>query len=100
MPALPPCITELIWQRLMVLLPEKRTSHSLGRRPRVPDRIGFEKLVQFLVFACAYEKFADRSCSATALRRRRDEWIASGMIDSGRTMALEVCDRIVGPEPS
>jgi hypothetical protein len=60
----------------------------------------FEKLVQVLVFGCAYEKIADASCSATTLRRRRDEWIASGVIDSLRTMALEAYDRMVGLETS
>ena len=56
--------------------------------------------MQVLIFGCAYEKIADRSCSATTLRRRRDEWIASGVVDSLRTMALEAYDRMVGLEPS
>jgi len=33
----------------------------------------FEKLVQVLVFGCAYERIADGTCSATTLRERRDE---------------------------
>ena len=101
MPALPPYIIEPIWQQLVALLPKRRTSHPLGcHRSRIPDRVVFEKLVQVLVFGCAYEKIADGSCSATTLRRRRDEWIASGVIDSLRTMALEAYDRMVGLEPS
>lgn len=101
MPALPPYITEPIWEQLVVLLPQTQTSHPLGcHRPRIPDRIVFEKLIQILVFGCAYEKIADRSCSATTLRRRRDEWIAAGVIDSLREMALEAYDRMVGLEPS
>jgi hypothetical protein len=45
--------------------------HPLGRhRYRVPDRVIFEKLVQVLVFGCAYERIADGSCSASTLRRR------------------------------
>jgi transposase len=100
-PALPPYIIEPIWQQLVALLPKRRTSHPLGcHRSRIPDRVVFEKLVQVLVFGCAYEKIADGSCSATTLRRRRDEWIASGVIDSLRTMALEAYDRMVGLEPS
>jgi len=100
-PALPPYIIEPIWQQLVALLPKRRTSHPLGcHRSRIPDRVVFEKLVQVLVFGCAYEKIADRSCSATTLRRRRDEWIASGVIDSLRQMALEAYDRMVGLEPS
>ena len=101
MPALPPYLIEPIWQQLVALLPKRRTSHPLGcHRSRIPDRVVFEKLVQVLVFGCAYEKIADGSCSATTLRRRRDEWIASGVIDSLRTMALEAYDRMVGLEPS
>ena len=85
----------------MALLPQTETSHPLGcHRPGIPDRIVFEKLVQVLVFGCAYEKLADRSCSATTLRRRRDDWIAAGVIDSLRKMALEAYDRMVGLEPS
>jgi hypothetical protein len=60
----------------------------------------FEKLVQVLVFGCAYEKIADGSCSATTLRRRRDEWIVAGVLDALRKMALEAYDRMVGLEPS
>ena len=101
MPALPPYLIEPIWQQLVALLPQRHTSHPLGcHRPRIPDRIVFEKLVQVLVFGCAYEKIADRSCSATTLRRRREEWIASGVLDALREMALEAYDRMVGLEPS
>jgi hypothetical protein len=31
-----------------------------------------------LVFGCGYRRIADQSCSATTLRRRRDEWITLG----------------------
>jgi hypothetical protein len=41
----------------------------------------FEKLVQVLVFGCAYERIADGLCWATTLRRRRDTWIGSGTIE-------------------
>jgi hypothetical protein len=68
--------------------------------PRIPDRIVFEKLVQVLCSALAYERIADGSCSATTLKCRRDEWIAAGVIDSLREMALEAYDRMVGLEPS
>jgi transposase len=78
-PAVPPYIIEPIFQQFRALLPERKTSHPLGcHRPRIPDRVVFEKLVQVLVFGCAYEKIADGSCSATTLRDRRDEWIELG----------------------
>jgi transposase len=99
-PALPPYIIEPIWQQLKALLPERHTNHPLGcHRPRIPERVVFEKLVQVLVFGCAYEKIADRSCSATTLRRRRDEWIELGVLETLREMALEAYDRMVGLEP-
>jgi transposase len=100
-PALEPYLIEPIWQQLKALLPERRTKHPLGcHRPRIPERVVFEKLVQVLVFGCAYEKIADRSCSATTLRRRRDEWIELGVLQALRKMALEAYDRMVGLEPS
>jgi hypothetical protein len=49
---------------IFALLPEHRTDHPLGcHRSRIPERIVFEKLVQVLVFGCAYERIADASCS-------------------------------------
>jgi IS5 family transposase len=56
----------------------------------------FEKLVQILVFGCAYWRIAGESCSATTLRRRRDEWIASGVMDELREMTLEAYDKFIG----
>jgi transposase len=100
-PALPPYIIEPVWEQLVALLPERETDHPLGcHRPRIPDRTVFEKLVQVLVFGCAYEKIADEACSATTLRRRRDEWILTGVVDALREMALEAYDRMVGLELS
>jgi Transposase DDE domain len=60
----------------------------------------FEKLVQVLIFGCAYEKIADEGCSATTLRRRRDEWIGAGVIDALRKTALDAYDRMIGLELS
>ena len=100
-PAIPPYLIEPIWLQLSALLPERRTNHPLGcHRPRIPDRLVFEKLVQVLVFGCAYEKIADEGCSATTLRRRRDEWIELGVLEALREIALEAYDRMVGLEPS
>src|ERR687897_3627133 len=98
-PALPPYIIEPIWQQFSALLPERKVDHPLGcHRPRIPDRVVFEKLVQVLVFGCAYWRIADESCSATTLRDRRNEWIESGVMDDLREMVLEVYDRFIGLE--
>jgi transposase len=98
-PALQPYIIEPIWEQFAALLPERKTNHPLGcHRPRVPDRVVFEKLVEVLVFGCAYWRIADEECSATTLRRRRDEWIEAGVMDDLREVALEAYDRLVGLE--
>jgi transposase len=100
-PAIPPYIIEPIWQQLSALLPRRQTDHPLGcHRPRIPDRVVFEKLVQVMVFGCAYERIADESCSATTLRRRRDEWIEAASMEVLEEMALESYDRIIGLELS
>ena len=55
MPAIPPYIIEPIWEQFRALLPEREVHHPLGcHRSRIPDRVVFEKLVQVLVFGCAY----------------------------------------------
>ena len=101
MPALPPYIIEPVWQQFAALLPERKVNHPLGcHRPRIPDRVVFEKLVQVLVFGCAYHRIADESCSATTLRDRRDEWIELGVIDALREVVLEAYDRLIGLELS
>jgi transposase len=75
--------------------------HPLGcHRPRIPERVIFEKLVQILVFGCAYWRIADESCSATTLRRRRDEWISAGLMEMLQGLVLEAYDRIIGLELS
>jgi hypothetical protein len=53
-----------------------------------------------LVFGCAYERIAEEGCSATTLRRRRDEWIGLGLAQTLRRAALEAYDRAVGLELS
>ena len=101
MPALPPYITEPIFEQFCDLLPERKTNHPLGcHRRRISDRIVFEKLVQVLVFGCAYERIADASCSESTLRRRRDEWIELGVMERLRKIALDAYDRLIGLELS
>jgi hypothetical protein len=54
MPAVPPCIIEPVWEQFVALLPERDVEHPLGcHRPRVPDKVAFEKLVQVLLFGSA-----------------------------------------------
>jgi transposase len=61
-------------------LQPRTVSHPKGgHRPRIEDRLVFDKLVQVLVLGCAYAGIADDTVSATTLRRRRDEWIDHGV---------------------
>jgi transposase len=100
-PAIKPYIIEPIWEQFRALLPEREVAHPLGcHRPRIPDRVVFEKLVEVLVFGCAYWRIADRSCSATTLRRRRDEWIEAGVMDTLEEVARQSYDRTIGLELS
>lgn len=99
MPALPPYVIEPIFEQFAALLPERNVDHPLGcHRSRVSERVVFEKLVQILVFGCAYWRIADELCSATTLRRRRDEWISAGVMDTLQGLVLEAYDRIIGLE--
>jgi len=98
-PALPPYIIEPIWQQFLALVPSREVNHPLGcHRPRIPDHVVFEKLIQVLVFGCAYWRIADEECSASTLRRRRDEWIEAGAMEALEELALESYDRVVGLE--
>src|SRR4029453_11296950 len=66
--------------------------------PRIPDRVIFDKLIQVLVFGCGYRRIADATCSATPLRRRRDEWVALGLADRLQCAVLGAYDRLFGLE--
>ena len=99
MPALPSSVLEPLWGQIAALLPTQQDTHPLGcHRPRIPDRLVFDKLIQVLVFGCGYRRIADQSCSATTLRRRRDEWISAGVAEQLRLLVLAAYDRLFGLE--
>ncbi len=52
----------------------------------------FGKLVEALVFGAGYERLADASCSATTMRRRRDEWIRLGVWERLKLACLDAYD--------
>jgi hypothetical protein len=100
-PALEPYLIEPIFEQFKALLPEHETDHPLGcHRSRIPERVVFEKLVQVLVFGCAYHRIADETCSESTLRRRRDEWIELGVMERLRQICLKAYDRLIGLELS
>jgi transposase len=95
--AIPSSIIEPVWDQFAALLPAHEVDHPLGcHRPRIPNRLVFDKLVQVLVFGCAYQRIADSTCSATTLRRRRDEWITAGVVDALEALVLDAYDRMIG----
>ncbi len=97
MPAVPSSIIEPIWAQFAALIPLVIDEHPLGcHRPRIPDRVVFDKLVQVLVLGAAYEKIADSSCSATTIRARRDEWIMAGAFTQLEQLCLNAYEKMIG----
>jgi len=96
-PALPSSVIDPLWDQFAALLPDRVVIHPLGcHRPRIRDRIVFDKLVQTLVLGASYDRIADATCSATTIRDRRDEWIEAGVFAQLERLCLEAYDRIVG----
>lgn len=97
MPVAPSFIIEPTGDRFQALIPPVIHGHPLGCHwPRTPDRWGFDKLVQVLVLGATYEKIADSNCSATALRRRRDEWIAAEMFTALEQSCWDADEKMLG----
>jgi transposase len=99
-PAIPSWLLEPLWEQFSALLPARPVydpAHPLGcHRPRVSDRVIFEKLIQVLRFGCSYQSIADCACGATTIRERRDEWIKGGIFAQLGKIARESYDRMVG----
>lgn len=97
MPALPSSLIAPLWSQFEQLLPAVIDTHPLGcHRPRVADRIVFDKLISRLVLGGSYTKHADQTVSATTLRSRRDEWITAGVFDTLEQAVLEAFDWLIG----
>ena len=97
MPAVPSCILDPLREQFLALLPPRVETHPLGcHRRRIADRIVFDKLVEALVFDAGYQRIADASCSASTLRRRRDEWIRLGVFDRLRLACLDAYEQMIG----
>jgi transposase len=99
-PAIPSWLLEPLWDQFSALLPDRLVydpAHPLGcHRPRISDRIIFEKMLQVLRFDCSYASIADCACGATTLRDRRREWIKPGIFAQLRVIARDAYDRITG----
>jgi transposase len=99
-PAIPSWLLEPLWDQFAALLPDRPVydpSHPLGcHKPRIGNRIIFEKLIQVLRFGCSYVSIADCTCGATTIRERRNEWIKAGIFADLKKIARESYDRMVG----
>jgi transposase len=97
---LPSWLTDPLWDQFAALLPprgEFSEAHPLGcHRRRIDDRVVFDKLIQILVFGCGYRRIADATCSATAIRDRRNEWIRLGVFEQIELIVLLDYDRMIG----
>jgi hypothetical protein len=59
-PALPSCLTDPIWEQVQALIPDHEDCHPLGcHRPRIPDHVVFDLLINALVFGVGYRRIAD-----------------------------------------
>jgi len=96
-PAVPSSFIEPLWVQFEALLPAHHDDHPLGcHNPRIGDRLVFDKLVARLVLGGSYEKHADQTCSATTMRRRRDEWVTADVFTQIEQIALDAYDKIIG----
>ena len=97
MPAVPSCILEPLREEFLALVPPHFDDHPLGcHRPRIDDAVVFDKIVEVLVFGGGYERIADDTCSATTMRRRRDEWIRLGIWERLKLACLDAYDQMIG----
>ncbi|MFE2600558.1 IS5 family transposase [Streptomyces sp. NPDC059396] len=99
MSVVPASIIDPIREEFLRLIPARPDSHPLGcHNPRIADAVVFDRLVLALVSGMGYERVADRACSATTIRRRRDEWIEAGVIGHLLLAVLRAYDQMVGLE--
>ena len=71
-------VLEPLWVQVAALLPTHHDPHPLGcHRPRIPDRVVFDKLIQILVFGCG-------TAASPTTPARRPPCAATGMSGSPR----------------
>ena len=94
----PASIIDPIREEFLRLLPARPDAHPLGcHNPRIADTVVFEAGPS-AGLGMGYERVADHACSATTIRRRRDEWIEAGVIGHLLLAVLRAYDQMVGLE--
>jgi hypothetical protein len=71
------------------------TSRSTTRCHRAIRRGGVRQARPGAVLGAGCERIADAACSATTLRRRRDEWIALGVFDRLRPACRDADEQMI-----
>jgi len=99
-PAVPVSLLEPVWAEFAALLPGHPAvapGHPLGcHRPRIPDRVVFEHVIEALVHGSGYERIASAGCSDRTIRRRLHEWADAELAQTLHRLALEQYDRMIG----
>lgn len=102
MSVVPVSVFEPIWQQFSVLLPQRplvAEHHPLGcHRPRVADRVVFDRVVVVMVHGTGYERNAIPGCSDRTIRRRVHEWAEAGLTAHLHALVLRQYDRMIGLE--
>lgn len=100
MRCLDPSVVDAVWHATEAYVPPgpDPSNHPLGcHRARTPDRVCFFGMLIRLVTGCSWATAGRLSgSSASALRRRRDEWQHAAVFTRLFTEALASYDRIVG----
>ena len=98
MPVLPAYLTEALWGYCEQEIPVRKTKpHPLGcHRGRVPDRVAFDHLLVVFVLGATYQQAASKGCSATTIRRWRDEMIGAKVGEIIETKARALYSELVG----
>jgi len=98
-----PSDVDAVWQSIAAYPPKREeATQPLGcHRPRISDRDCFEANAFSLVTGGSWD-VARRlgKGSETTLRRRRDEWVATGASIHPTGEALRASDRVIGPDLS
>lgn len=97
LPTLHADFLEPLWTAFSALIPEHVDTHAYGgHRPRISDRLIFERLLEVVCNGLSYENAATARVSATTLRRRRDEWVEAGVFERLKMEALRAYDKMIG----
>ena len=100
MPTLPVSLMEPLWAQFSALLPAHPVvdpAHPLGcHRRRISDRVVFEHVVAALVHGSGYERIASPGCSDRTIRRRLQDWAATGLTQHLPALVVDQYDRLIG----